>query len=149
MNEEIKSILKELEYDKIFEQLKIISSLIRLRRREKDNKKNEKDNIISELNYRENELLETVYISTLEWKEKKKPNNDETRKNYLEILKHEDSAYQTSKARLSSVEKEFNQISAGYEESTNKLKSSTTLANMIIAKIELINKFKSAKVLEV
>lgn len=148
INREIENVLTESQYGEVFEQLKNLPAVIKSIRNRKDVLKPEKDNIVEELNQHEIRLMETVYISALEWKEKKKPNNDESRKNYLEILKHKDSAYQISKARLFMAETELNKANALYEECTNKLKSYLALKDMIVARIELINEFKSARIFE-
>ena len=148
MTEEIEDVLTELQYGEVFEQLKNLPTVIKSIRNQKDDLKTEKDNIVNELNHRENELLETVFIDALEWKEKKKLNNDESRKNYLELLKHKDSAYQISRARLLTKETELNKANAIYEECTNKLKSYLAMKDMVVARIELINEFKSTEMLK-
>ena len=152
MNEEtrkeIANILTDLQYDEIFTKLKNLPAVICNIRLRRDERKAEKDNIIDELNHRENELLETVYIAALEWKDKKKPNNEESRKNYLETLKSRDEQYQATKAKLSSVETSLNKLNTAYEEAENRLKTSIALKDMIVARIELINEFKNAKIIE-
>ena len=149
MNEETKTeiaiLLTELGYHEIFTKIKNAPTIIRTIRQQRDKRKAEKENIINELQHRENELLETVYIDALEWKDKKKPNNEESRKNYLELLEHRDSIYQTSETKLSTAETSLNILNTGYEESENRLKSSITLANMIIAQIDLIISFEIGK----
>ena len=149
MNEEtkkeIENILTELQYEEIFTKLKNLPTIIRTIRLQKDERKAEKDNIVNELQHREIELLETVYIDALEWKDKKKPNNEESRKNYLELLKHKDSVYQTSKAKLSTTEISLNRLNTAYEESENRLKTSIALKDMINARIDLIISFKEGE----
>ena len=153
MNEEtkkeIENILTDLQYGEVFEQLKNISSVIKSTRNQRDNLKSEKDNIANELQHIEIELWEIVYTESRNWKEQKKLNNEETRKNYLETLKIKDERYQIGLAKLSSVEKELNKSSSLYEECINKLKSYIALKDFIVARIELINEFQSAKIIEI
>lgn len=146
---EMDDILIEIGYREIFIKLKNLPSVISNIKIQRDNKKNEKQCLTEELNHHENELLETVYIEAMKWKELKKLNNDESRKNYLEILKYKDSAYQVSKARLSTIETELNKLNTAYEEASNRLKTNLALKDMVVARIELINEFKSGQITEV
>ena len=149
MNEEtkkeIENILTELQYEEIFTKLKNLPTIIRTIRLQRDELKAEKDNIVNELNYREIELWEIVYIESQGWKDRKKPNNDETRKNYLETLKSRDEQYQASKTKLSTAEISLNRLNTAYEESENRLKTSIALKDMINAQIDLIISFKEGE----
>ena len=145
MNEEIKNILIELQYDEIFTKIKNAPTIISTIRLQRDERKAEKDNIVNELQHREIELWETVYIDSLAWKEQKKPCNDESRKNYLEILKSKDEQYQVSKEKLTKIETILNKSNTAYEESENRLKSSIALKDMINAQIDLIISFKEGE----
>ena len=142
MNEEIKNILEDLQYNVIFTKLKNLPSTISNIKNQRDIKKNEKQNLIEELNHRENELLENVFVDALGWKEKKKPNNEESRKNHLELLKHNDSTYQTIKTRLSATELELSKLNIACEEAENTLKTYIALKDLINSKINLIISFR-------
>lgn len=148
MNKEVESILTESQYGEVFEQLKNLPAVIKSIRNRKDILKSEKDNIVNELQHIEIELWEIVYTESRNWKEQKKLNNDETRKNFLETLKIKDERYQAGLARLSIAETELNKANALYEECTNKLKSYIAMKDLIVAKIELMNEFESAKIFE-